>query len=99
MLGFRSALHTLKGQKVTRCLIAVDDRLDVQCERNPGGQMYDIEGLFVLLTPATLLLIKEQLGAFKRDLDDSELVEQTRVDNTIMALDAVHNDKTGEDRI
>jgi hypothetical protein len=57
---------------------------------------YDIEGLFVTLTPATLLLIKEQLEAFKRDLDDNELVEQARVENTIIALDAVHNEKTGE---
>jgi hypothetical protein len=59
--------------------------------------MYDIEALFVVLTPATLLLIREQLEAFKRDLTDEEFVERTRVDNTIIALDAVHNEKTGDD--
>jgi hypothetical protein len=53
--------------------------------------------LFVVLTPATLLLIREQLEAFKRDLADEEFVERTQFDNTIIALDAVHNEKTGKD--
>jgi hypothetical protein len=58
--------------------------------------MYDVEWLFVALTPATLLLIKEQLEAFKRELADGELVERTRLENTIIALEAIYHEKTNE---
>jgi hypothetical protein len=58
--------------------------------------MYDIEALFVALTPATLLLIKEQLVAYGSGLNAND-VEHTRVGNTVIALDGIYADKMGED--
>jgi hypothetical protein len=58
--------------------------------------MFDIEALFVAITPATLLLIKEQLVAYEAKLDVNG-VEHTRVENTVVALDTIWREKVGLD--
>jgi hypothetical protein len=58
--------------------------------------MHDVEALFVALTPATLLLIKGQLVAYKSELNVNDM-ELTRAGNTVIALDGICADKINQD--